>query len=85
MKIVKFYADWCPPCKAYNGVWNAMKEKHQQHDWTEVNIDDNEQAHKTLERVTGKSSIPCTYFISDEGYVDFAKGPLTEDQIERRL
>jgi thioredoxin-like negative regulator of GroEL len=26
VKVIKFYADWCGPCQAYDEIWNKVKK-----------------------------------------------------------
>lgn len=37
---IKFYADWCGPCKTYDKVWNEVKEEFDNVKFLEVNVDD---------------------------------------------
>lgn len=37
--VIKFYADWCGPCKAYNKVWESVKKEMTNYKFLEVNVD----------------------------------------------
>lgn len=42
MKLLKFYADWCKPCKVLEGILMSLKVEH-----SNINIEDNpEEAEK---------------------------------------
>ena len=87
MKVIKFYATWCGPCKDYEETFqkiaSANKDKHS---FDSYDIDQHPLAVEWLKTLhKGKATIPTTVFISDDGSIDVAKGALSEGQIERRL
>ena len=87
MKVIKFYATWCGPCKDYAPTFDKIAEaKKDCCEFESVDIDQNPLAVDWLKTLhNGKSVIPTTVFISDDGSIDVAKGALSEGQIERRL
>ena len=85
MKIIKFYADWCLPCKEYQKTWDEATEKFTGPHFIEKNIDKDLEAQGYLHAILGKHQIPTTLFIYEDGTTDVAKGALTLGQIERRL
>lgn len=39
-KAIKFYADWCGPCKTYNKIWEQAVEKYEGDvEFLEINVD----------------------------------------------
>ena len=85
IKIVKFFAPWCGPCKEYHKVWDEATEKFTNVHFQEKNIDEDIEARGYLHAILGKHQIPTTLFIYEDGTTDVAKGSLTLGQIERRL
>ena len=61
MRVYKFYADWCGPCKAAEPIWEIFKGKHNEYEYIEINVDD-ESERASLYEVMG---IPC--FIGEDG------------------
>lgn len=60
MKIMKFWAEWCGPCKMLQPILDEIK---QQYDVTIENIDiDKEQELAMQYAIT---SVPCLIFIND--------------------
>ncbi len=88
MKVIKYYADWCGPCQEYNKVWQEAKSNYE---WKGIAFIDynieHDVEHKALLELAhdGKQIIPTTLFIQDDGSVEVAKGPLSINQIARRL
>ena len=52
--IFDFWADWCPPCKAFAPVFEAASEKHTDVVFAKVDT----EAEQGLARAFGVSSIP---------------------------
>ncbi len=82
-KAIKFYADWCGPCKAYSRIWNKVEEdfKHTDVEFTEINIDKDTSGLAAEYRVR---SIPFTVIIKDEE-VRKQVGVLDEDVLKELL
>ena len=88
MKVIKFYAEWCGPCKAYGPTFDkvANDPANSKIDFDSIDIDKFPHTVDWLKTMhKGKSIIPTTVFIHEDGEMDVAKGPLTEGQITRRL
>lgn len=60
MKIVKFEADWCQPCKALTKVMDGM-------DYTAIDIETEDGAE--LARTYGVRALPTLMFVADDGEV----------------
>lgn len=63
--VIKFYADWCGPCKSYTPFFNEVKEElKENYNFVEVDVDND---------VTGLAanfkvmSIPATVVVDEEG------------------
>lgn len=39
---IKFYADWCGPCKVYDKVWKEVKGEMDNVKFIEINVDKDE-------------------------------------------
>lgn len=60
MKVIKFYAEWCGPCKV---VGNNLKNAHLPIPVMEVNVEDDDD----LVAEYGVRSVPVTVFLDDSG------------------
>ena len=87
MKVLKFYADWCGPCKAYAPTFEAFKEAHPEIDCESIDIDKNQE----LAQKHGIKNIPATLFLFGE-HDDYGipktkllKGSVTKGQLERTI
>ncbi|MBT4856431.1 DUF2059 domain-containing protein [bacterium] len=73
--VVKFYADWCGPCKALNGLYNDLYNEHSSIKFVSVNID-NARELAVNYKVQG---IPAVVLIKDGTVVDEIVGCKPEE------
>ncbi len=78
-KVIKFYADWCGPCRVYAKTFDKVsKELNSDIEFVNVNIEaDTEQLSKEY-KVTG---IPLTVVISENGEKKQKAGRMTEEKL----
>ena len=77
MKLLKFYASWCGPCKGLTQTLNGMAEKLTM-PLEEVDID----AQMDVARKYNIRSVPTMLVVNDDGSeVKRVVGAMTEDQI----
>ena len=63
-KAIKFYADWCGPCKTYNEIWNKVKEEvNEGVEFVNINVDKDTTG---LAAQYNVRSIPYTVIIKDQ-------------------
>ena len=63
-KAIKFYADWCGPCKMYTKVWDKVSEQLKEEvEFVEVNIDKDTTG---LAAKYNVRSIPYTVVIKED-------------------
>lgn len=75
MKILKFYADWCVPCKGLSATLATMDNLPE---IQEINVDDQPELMQTY----GIRSVPTLVRLDDEGNaVSRKSGNLTKEQI----
>lgn len=60
MKVLKFYADWCAPCKA---LGKNLEKANLPIPIIEIDVEDNED----LVREYGIRSVPVTILLDDNG------------------
>ena len=64
VKAIKFYADWCGPCKTYNEIWNKVKEEVSEGvEYVYINVDKDTTG---LAAEYNVRSIPYTVIIKDQ-------------------
>lgn len=59
--VIKFYADWCGPCKVLGPVYEAVSEEIEGITFLEVNIDENREVTNEF----GVKNIPSIFLVKD--------------------
>ena len=81
MKVIKFYADWCGPCKAYAPIFDKVM--------SEVDVEsENINVDKDTTGLAAKykaMSIPTTVFLHEDGSVVKEVGMLSEEKLKEIL
>ena len=81
MKVIKFYADWCGPCKTYAPVFDkVVKELNVEYEHINVDKDTTGLAAKYKVR-----SIPLTVFINEDGTSTKEVGMLSEEKLKQLI
>ena len=80
-KVIKFYADWCGPCKIYNKTWDKVVAKlGDKVEFIEVNIE--EDSEMSIEyKVRG---IPLTVVVKDD-QTTRKQGMIKENDLEKLI
>ena len=83
VKAIKFYADWCGPCKTYSNVWDKVeKELKEEVNFVNVNVDNDTTGLAAQYKVR---SIPYTVIVKD-GLTETKKvGILTEEELKKLI
>lgn len=64
VKAIKFYADWCGPCKTYSKIWNKVEsELKEEVEFVEIDVDKDTTGLAAKYKVR---SIPMTVVIKEE-------------------
>lgn len=81
MKVIKFYADWCGPCKTYAPIFEkVVKEVGVEYENIDVDKDDTGLAAKYKVR-----SIPLTVFVNEDGTEIKEVGILSEEKLKQLI
>mgnify|MGYP001422715781 CR=1 FL=1 len=79
--VIKFYADWCGPCKTYTPFFNEVKEElKENYNFVEVDVDND---------VTGIAanfkimSIPATVVVNEEGAYNKKVGLMNPSELKK--
>ena len=75
VKAIKFYADWCGPCKVYSKVWDKVK-------FEECNVDEDTSGLAAKYKVR---SIPFTVILNDGEAVRSQNGLINEKELKELL
>ena len=64
--IIKFYAQWCQPCKMMNPVWEKLIETHGSSiNFSEIDVEEDKFAE--IVESFGVQSVPTFVFINKQG------------------
>lgn len=80
MKLLRFHATWCGPCKKFEPVVNAFAEKR---GIPILHVDIEEQA--DLAEAYGVMSVPTTVLLKDGVAVKTVMGAMPTPVLEREL
>ena len=79
--VIKFYANWCGPCKTYTPFFNEVKEElKENYNFVEVDVDND---------VTGIAanfkimSIPATVVVNEEGAYNKKVGLMNPSELKK--
>lgn len=76
-KFLKFYADWCSPCKFYERTINTVKDKYPEVEFLEYNIDFDFDICQKYEI----TSLPTTVTLNGDTVIDKVQGALPQVQL----
>jgi len=62
VKVIKFYADWCGPCKMYSKIWDKVVEEVEGVEFVEIDVDKDSTGLAAKYKVR---SIPMTVIIKE--------------------
>lgn len=75
--IIKFYADWCGPCKSYAPIYENVSKNYTDIRFTECNIEES----KRVAVKYGIRTIPNTVIVKNKEKIAAQFGALTETQL----
>ena len=79
-KVIKFYADWCGPCKVYGKSWDKVVEKYKdQVEFVNIDIEKDTTGLAAQYRV---KSIPHTVLIKEDGTEITKSGRISKEELE---
>lgn len=76
MKVIKFSASWCSPCKVYSPIFNKVKENNPDIDMEEIDLDNDEDIFKTYNVV----NVPTTIFLSKNNEIFHRKAGIIQEK-----
>lgn len=79
MKILKFYADWCNPCKVLANNIDKFKESHPEIEFVSINVEEDED----LAEKYGIRNLPVLVKLDNGSEVSRNVGILTVPGLEK--
>jgi len=83
VKAIRFFAEWCGPCKAYEPLWeNVVQELDGKAEFVSVNIDKDTDGIAAKYRV---QSIPTTVIVENDEVKSKEVGLITEQKLKELI
>jgi thioredoxin len=82
-KVIKFYADWCGPCKMYGPIFERVKQELQEGiEFVEINVENDPENLSGEFKVRG---IPHTVILEDGEKIKEKSGRLSEADLKELI
>ena len=83
-QVIKFYADWCGPCKIYGPTFTKVREELESGEITflEINVEEDTENLSGQHKVRG---IPHTVVLVDGKESKAQSGRLSEEQLKELI
>jgi len=81
LKVMKFGAEWCAPCKLLKPIWNKLEAELDDVEFVTVDIDDDPE----LATKYSVSAVPTILFVKDGAVVDSLIGLHKESNIRKTI
>ena len=83
-QVIKFFADWCGPCKAYGPAFTKVREELESDEITflEINVENDSE---NLSSQYGVRGIPHTVILEDGAEVKAASGRLGVEELKELI
>lgn len=82
-QVVKFYADWCGPCRTYGPTFDKLSDKYKdQVEFVNVNVDKDTEGLAAKYKVR---SIPHTVLVREDNTSITKTGILSELELEELI
>lgn len=78
IKLIKFSAKWCAPCKKYDPILDTFQEKNPGDEVLRIDIDDSPE----LAKKYNVQTVPYTVIYVDDDIVGGFKGAVTLKKLE---
>ena len=82
IKAIKFYADWCGPCKSYAKTWDKVVSEVEDVEFENINVDKDTTGLAAEHKVM---SIPTTVVVKEDGTTKKEVGVLSEIQLKELI
>ena len=81
-QVIKFYAEWCGPCKVYAPAFEKVKQELQSEEITflEINVENDPDE---LSKQYGVKGIPLTVLLENGVRVKEQSGRIPEESLKR--
>jgi thioredoxin len=82
-QVIKFYANWCGPCKVYGPTFTKVRQELEGDiEFLEINVEEDTE---NLSGQYGVRGIPHTVVLEDGKQVQAQSGRLSEEQLKELI